>query len=452
MVVTSPGVSSAFSEAVKGSIPFHEFVQGERYAVRVLWKQGTGDSVLAVAARRAGDPTLAENLQPLAGNLIETVLNPDTAIVNYSAQPQGRTVTAGNRARFFAAASSPGGPVSYQWQADGVDIPGATRQAYTTPVLGAGDSGKAYRVIASGGGTTLASAAAVATVVVGPAPQVEPYIGVNFVGGNAGINQPGGILRPNDIFGVVGQGNFNNLSGNSAASAPLADAAGDATPVTVTYTVNGTYYTGTGESTAEHVVFQGCLENANQPINVTLSGVPDGAYQLIAYSVGFAFNASYEQAYTLTGESVSPTLHVKAQTGIDFLGDPTLRRMASTDANARDFGNYVVFENVSPDGSGNLLLNITPESPNVGVNVLPTLNALQLVRVLAALNIVPGPAVGQATVSWNRASTGYTLESSLTLGPPAQWLPVIGVANPLTAADSAPVNTTGGARFFRLRK
>ena len=54
-VVSSPGVSSSFSEAVKGNIFFHEFVQGERYAVRVLWKQGTGDSVLAVAARQFGD-------------------------------------------------------------------------------------------------------------------------------------------------------------------------------------------------------------------------------------------------------------------------------------------------------------------------------------------------------------------------------------------------------------
>ena len=42
--------------------------------------------------------------------------------------------------------------------------------------------------------------------------------------------------------------------------APLVDAAGNPTTVTITYTVNGTYYTGTGESTAEHVAFQGCLE------------------------------------------------------------------------------------------------------------------------------------------------------------------------------------------------
>jgi len=318
-------------------------------------------------------------------------------------------------------------------------------------VLGGADSGKTYRVIASGGGTNRASAPATVTVLAGPAPQVAPYIGVNFVGGNTGQNQPGGTLRSNDVFGVVGKQNYNNITGSSVTTAPLADAAGDSTTVTISYTVNGTYFTGTGESTADHVAFQGSLENANLPINITLSAVPPGVYQLIAYSVGFAFNATYEQAYTLTAESVPPTLHVKAQTGIDFIGDPVLRRMSSTNPDARDYGNYVVFDDVSPDGSGNLLLNITPESPNVGVNVLPTINALQLARVLAALSIVPGPA-GQATVSWNGASTGYTLESSATLGPAAQWLPVNGVANPLTSASSTAVSTTGNGRFFRLHK
>src|SRR6185295_226063 len=122
------------------------------------------------------------------------------------------------------------------------------------------------------------------------------------------------------------------------------------------------------------------------------------------------------------------------------------------DPNARDFGNYVLFEDVRPDAFGILALNITPESTNVGVNVLPTVNALQLVRVLAVLSIASGPAAGQVTVSWNQASTGYTLEASTTLGPTAQWLPVNGVANPLTGAGSTPASTAGGARFFRLRQ
>ena len=155
---------------------------------------------------------------------------------------------------------------------------------------------------------------------------------------------------------------------------------------------------------------------------------------------------------SLVGESSSPILHVKAQTGIDFVSDANLRRMASTDANARDFGNYVLFEDVSPDANGNLTLNIAPESPNIGVNVLPTVNALQLVRALPGLRIAPGPAASEVTVSWNRAAIGYTLKASTALGSTAQWNPVSEVLDPLPGAGSQALSKTGGARFFRLER
>ncbi len=65
--------------------------------------------------------------------------------------------------------------------------------------------------------------------------------------------------------------------------------------------------------------------------------------------------------------------------------------MFSTNALARDRGNYVMFENVSPNGSGALTLNVLNESPpeNVGVGDNPAMNGLQLVRVLpvAALSV-----------------------------------------------------------------
>jgi hypothetical protein len=62
-------------------------------------------------------------------NLIDTVLNPDTAIVSYSAQPQSVSVVAGNRA-YSLPPRSPGGPVFYQWQVNGADgIPGPRAQA-----------------------------------------------------------------------------------------------------------------------------------------------------------------------------------------------------------------------------------------------------------------------------------------------------------------------------------
>ncbi|MCI0744924.1 MAG: hypothetical protein L0Y58_05915, partial [Verrucomicrobia subdivision 3 bacterium] len=234
--------------------------------------------------------------------------------------------------------------------------------------------------------------------------------------------------------------------------AALVDAAGNATPVTVSYAVAGTYYTGTGEKTADHILFRGYIHNNNMPMDVTLSGVPAGVYDVIAYSVGFVFNATYEQALTLTGAVVSPTYHIRAQTAPTWLAAPTFVRMSSTDPNARQEGNYVVFEDAGPDASGNLVLNMTPESANTGVNAIPALSGLQLVRVLPVLSIAPGPNAGQATVSWNAAAAGYRLEWSASIGPTANWGAAPGVADPLPGAGSQNITTTGTGRFYRLQQ
>jgi len=67
--------------------------------------------------------------------------------------------------------------------------------------------------------------------------------------------------------------------------------------------------------------------------------------------------------------------------------------------------------------------------------------------------IPPPPVLGMApdfgdyVISWPTDYTGYTLESSPTLGPTAQWTPVPGVAN-----NSVSVAPTGAGQFYRLRK
>src|SRR6185503_14648134 len=115
-------------------------VAGQRYALRVLLKQGTDyDTFLNVAARRVGDPTPVSQLRPLLEQ-VGTLMDPTSLSLQVTHQPAGVTVTAGQRARFDIAAQSPGGPAFYQWQLNGTDVPGATRAAYYTPVLNVADS------------------------------------------------------------------------------------------------------------------------------------------------------------------------------------------------------------------------------------------------------------------------------------------------------------------------
>jgi hypothetical protein len=330
---------------------------------------------------------------------------------------------------------------------------------YVTPPVSLADAGKRYRVIAIAGGATAASSEAILGVNPGQSPTTQPYIGINFVGGGGVVE---GFISATEVAGAVPQTHFNNVQGDAQVAAPLVDSIGNLTPVTVSYTAV-VRYTGTGTRSADDALFEGYIRNDatiyTAPMTVTLNGVPPGNYGLLAYCVGFDFQTIYDQGYALVGASTYPEFHVRGQTATEYRNSPTYRRMSSTNPNARDSGNYVMFENIAPDGTGAFTLNVTFEmtgTPGV-TDAMPALNGLQLVRFVAAapaLGVVRN-ANGTVTVSWDAAAAGYTLESTsaLAVNPPSNWSPVGGAPNPIVSAGSVNLNTGGGGNLFlRLRK
>jgi hypothetical protein len=394
-----------------------------------------------------------EELQGLTSQ-VSAFVDPIQATVNIATLPSHVTTTVGNRARLEVNASSPNGPVFYQWQRNGTDIPWATRAAYFTPVLSGTNSGDQYRVLIYGGGSVATSAVATVTVSAGLPPIVESFIGVNFVGG--GTDGPGGTLRSNDVVGVIPQGNYNNLAGGAGTGVSLLSADGTASGITANYS-GSTWFTGTGEATAENILFQGYLHNTNGGVSITLNNVPHGNYLLIAYAVGFNFNAIYDQAIQLVGISNYPVLHVRAEHAGEYNAAPSIfRRMSSTNSAARDKGNYVMFENVRPNAGGSLTLSVFNESApeNTGVGDNPALNGLQLVRVAffvtATLSVARNGS--DVTIAWDAQASGFVLESSPSVGATADWQLVPGAPNPITGAGSVTVTPAGLARFYRLRQ
>src|SRR6185369_2850721 len=115
-------------------------------------------------------------------------------------------------------------PAYYQWRVNGQDILGATRAAVYTPPLALADDGKQYTCVIHAGGVIATSAVAVVNVTAGPVSDDQPYIGVNFVGGDAA--GASGTLLARDVLGVVPQGNFNNLTGGAGTGVALQDADG----------------------------------------------------------------------------------------------------------------------------------------------------------------------------------------------------------------------------------
>ena len=83
-----------------------------------------------------------------------------------SAQPANVSTTTGATATFSVTATA-ATTLGYQWQRDGVDIPGATASSYSL-VVALGDSGATFAVRISNGFGSLSSASA--TLTVGPPP------------------------------------------------------------------------------------------------------------------------------------------------------------------------------------------------------------------------------------------------------------------------------------------
>ncbi|MDB6008430.1 MAG: Coagulation factor 5/8 type domain protein [Gammaproteobacteria bacterium] len=107
--------------------------------------------------------------------------------------PASQTVLAGLTATFTVVASGPG-PLTYQWQDNGANIPGATGASYMTAATTAQNSGSSYRVIVTNSAGSITSNAAILTVTsmpgVTPPPSTLPTSNTPDFGPNVQIFDP----------------------------------------------------------------------------------------------------------------------------------------------------------------------------------------------------------------------------------------------------------------------
>jgi hypothetical protein len=454
-------LQAAYDESVVAPSP--ALNTGASYALVGLLKQNGGDVYFKPAVRLEGDATPLSSALELKDGRISTFVNPDLGVVTFIEQPATFTAAIGQRATFRVRVTSPGSPIYYQWQKNGVNIPGAIRNTYITPPAVVADNNTLYRCVVSVAGIDTPSNAATLTVTSEQFPTTEePFIGVSFFGGG---DQGGLTLIAEDVAGVVRQNNWNNLVGTTFDAATLNDATGATSPVTLT-TAGTTeqWYTGAGDvGDADARLFQGFIgagaAAAGTPVTFTFNNVPAGNYSVIAYTMGFNFQADYRESFSLTGASESPTLHVKGETGLAYIGNPAFRRASTTDPAAPATGNYVQFDNVSPDPNGTITLNVAWESDQLGNSHQPAINGIQLVKVVASTT---GPSLGitrtanNLSISWGADAIGFRPETASSLAPGATWTVVPAYAPPAPAitgpgSDNPPIPTTGMG-FYRLAK
>ncbi len=80
-------------------------------------------------------------------------------------QPANQTVVVGQTATFNVAATGTV-PLNYQWQKNGIDIPGANGTSYTTPPATLSDSGSGFRCVVTNPGGSVSSNEVILTVTI----------------------------------------------------------------------------------------------------------------------------------------------------------------------------------------------------------------------------------------------------------------------------------------------
>jgi len=99
--------------------------------------------------------------------------------------PANRTVAVGAPASFAVSASGTA-PLSYQWQRDQADIPGANAATYTLPSATLGDNGARFRAVVTNGFGSATSSEATLTVGANTAPVASitsPLLNAAYKGG-----------------------------------------------------------------------------------------------------------------------------------------------------------------------------------------------------------------------------------------------------------------------------
>lgn len=139
--VGSGGTANGVNNTLNDNLPILDMAAGASRYLELIWTEGGGGDHGEATYSGPGESVPANGTPSrLTGDVIAAWANPDAVTMNVTGQPADVVISDGETATFSVAATAIDWdgmvqPVLYQWQFDGVDIPGATASSFTTSYL-----------------------------------------------------------------------------------------------------------------------------------------------------------------------------------------------------------------------------------------------------------------------------------------------------------------------------
>jgi hypothetical protein len=231
-------------------------------------------------------------------------------------------------------------------------------------------------------------------------PSSTKSIAVHFWGGTAnGAGTQGNVdpnrpnhLVPEDIAGVQAQAYWNvatNSTGSTADGATLPDAlkdsSGNDSTITFDFTTSGAWGSGSGVTTPEQIMLNGNVGSSTTGTEQTMvfHNVPAGKHSVLIYALSAPLQFTTVK-YTIGTQ----TYYIRVMNSDEWKPAPGFYRGTSTDANNPSIADFVRFDNVSPDASGDITLTYSATA-NTGQGNATGVNGIQLVLNAPAVGAPP---------------------------------------------------------------